>query len=131
MQPEFLSLAILTVFFAFAWLPASVGKTQAWGLGWLGSNRDTPPKRDIPLWANRCERAHNNLKENFPAFAVTVLLLGILGKCDSYTAAAATVFVIARLLHFAVYGVGLARSRSIAFFVGVLANAFLMAKIFI
>jgi uncharacterized MAPEG superfamily protein len=128
---EYQSLAILTLFFMLAWLPVSVGKKQAFGLKWLASNRDQSPKRELQLWAQRCDRAFNNLKDNFPAFAITILLLGVLDKFDHWTIYAAVAYVVARLLHYLAYGFGFFLARFLSFAVAFGANLYLLIKVLI
>ncbi len=130
MRTELAALAVLTLFFSFAWIPAAVGRIQTWGIKWMASNRDKPATGELPYWVLRCDRAHNNLKDNFPAFAVTIILLGILGKYDSMTQAASIIFIVARFLHFFVYAMGFPLARFLSFAVGVVANTFLVIKLF-
>lgn len=130
MTTDYICLAIIGVFSILAFLPASLGKVSVLGMGWAGSNRDRPITKELPLWASRAERAHNNLKDNLPAFIIAVLLLGITNHLSHATAIACVVYVIARFAHFAVYMGGLAMPRSLAFFVGVLANLFLYLCLF-
>lgn len=131
MTAEYQSLAVLTLFFVFAWFPASVAKWQTFGWKWIASNRSQVEGKALDSWGARCERAHNNLKEFFPAFIVTVLILGATNQFDEGTAIASSIYVIARLLHFFSYAIGNVLARGIFFFIGLFSNIYLLIKILI
>ena len=128
---EYQTLAIFTFLFLFAWVPVSIGKWQTFGTGWIKSNRDPVSGKQLPAWAARCERAYNNLKDYFPGFIVAILILGSMNKFDSGTKIAASVYVLARLGHYIVYGLGIVSLRAVFFSVGVLSNVYLLIKIVI
>jgi uncharacterized MAPEG superfamily protein len=97
------------------------GKGIAMWIHWpvsqvLGNREDTPP---LPAWAWRADRAHRNMLENYPHFAVLVLLAYVTGLSDWRTALGATIFFWARLAHAVLYLGGLWRLRWIAYFAGV------------
>jgi uncharacterized MAPEG superfamily protein len=127
---EYYCLAILSLLFLFAFLPSSIGKAKAFGGKWLASNRKPIPGKELPEWAARCERAHNNLKDNYPAFIAAVLILGLQNKFDAGTASASVVYVVARILHFLCYGIGNVLGRAIFYFVGLGTNIYLLVKVF-
>jgi len=79
-------------------------------------NRDNPPP--LPAWAWRADRAHRNMLENFPHFAVLVLVASTAGLSDRQTALGATLFFWARVAHAALYIAGMWQLRWIAFFAG-------------
>ena len=123
---ELQMLALMTTLFALAWLPASVCKYQTYGWGWLLSNRSTADLGPLPEWGQRAERAHNNLKENFPAFAVAVLLLALTAGFRPGTQLATAVFVMARVLHPAAYMAGAVWLRVLSWVTGLLATLYLL-----
>ena len=131
MSTEYYSLAIMTLFFLFAWTPVSLGKVKGYGFKYLASNRSYTPKTELPAWAARCDRAYNNLKDYFPAFVVAILLLGTLNKFDNSTATAAIIYTVVRILHYVSYGVGFVPGRALFFFTGLFANTYLLLKIFL
>ncbi|WPU64507.1 MAPEG family protein [Peredibacter starrii] len=131
MQFEYQALVLMTIFFLFAWVPASFGKLRAFGLGWVGSNRVPVKDKELSAWAARCERAYNNLKDYYPGFAVAILLLGLTDKFDEGTKIAAGAYVVARLGHFLVYGLGIVSLRAVSFITGIIANVYLLIKILI
>jgi uncharacterized MAPEG superfamily protein len=120
-------LALMTLLFMLAWIPASVCKYQTYGLGWLLSNRSVAGLPPLPEWGQRAERAHNNLKENFPGFAVAVLLLAITGGFTQGTRIASAVFIGARLVHMPAYIQGHVWIRSISWAIGLGACLYLLA----
>ena len=96
------------------------GKGSAMWLYWppravLGNRDETPP---LPAWASRADRAHRNMLENFPHFAVLVLIVNLLGVANWQTAFGATIFFWARVAHAALYISGIWRLRAVAFFAG-------------
>jgi uncharacterized MAPEG superfamily protein len=107
------------------------GKGTAMWLNWpvatvLG-NRDDPPP--LPAWAWRADRAHRNMLENYPHFAVLVLLAYVTGACDALTAVGATIFFWARLAHAALYIGGVWRLRWIAFFAGIGGELLILSRL--
>ncbi|MFI4968202.1 MAG: MAPEG family protein [Gammaproteobacteria bacterium] len=123
---EMLMLACVSVLFAFAWLPAWVCRYQSYRWRWLLSNRSTAQLMPLPEWGQRAERAYNNLKENFPVFAVAILLLSLSGGFNQGTRLAAALFVMARLVHMPAYIVGSVWLRSLSWLMGWLATLYLL-----
>lgn len=130
MTVELFCLVLMTAFFLLAWLPLSIAKTNAWGVGYLMSNRDETGLSPLPEWGNRAGRAYENLKSNLPGFAFAILVLHAVGQFDAGTALAAQIYVAARLSHFAIYLAGWSAPRSIAWSVGLVANFYLLARAF-
>lgn len=89
------------------------------------------PGKELEGWAARCERAHNNLKDNFPGFIAAILLLGITNKSDESTAIISVVYVVARIGHYIVYGMGYVPLRALFYFTGLLGNIYLLIKVLI
>lgn len=102
-----------------AFLPASAAKHRLYGTRWLLSNREPEGLPPLTGWGGRAQRAHDNLKENFPAFAVAVLLLALAGKTGTQaTEMAAVTFLVARLVHVGAYLAGWFWPRTLAWAVG-------------
>jgi uncharacterized MAPEG superfamily protein len=129
MQTEYIALTFMTLFFIFAWLPASAGKLKHFGVKWATSNRDKTPHGELPSWAARCDRAYANLKDYFPGFVVAIILLGLTNKFDNSTAIGASLYVLARLGHFFFYGIGNFQGRFISFMISLGCNVFLLIKV--
>lgn len=127
---EYSMLALITLFYLFAWLPASIGKVRSYGWKWAASNRGAVTDKVLLPWAGRVDRAYNNLKEFYPAFAVVIILLGTTGRFDESTSIAAAIYVFMRLAHFACYGFGNVTGRALCWLVSVVANTFLLIKLF-
>ena len=130
MQTEYISLAIMTLLFLFAWLPVSIGKVKTFGGKWANSNRDPVLGKELTGWAARCERAHNNLKDNFPGFIAAILILGQTGQFDTGTAIASIIYVISRIAHYIFYGIGNVSGRAFSYFLGLFINIYLLIKCF-
>ena len=58
-----------------------------------------PERVDMPPWAARLKRAHYNLVENIPLFAIAVMAGEFRGIHTAVTAACAMVFFWARVAH--------------------------------
>lgn len=126
MSPEMTILALVTLFYAFSWLPAFVAKSQSYGVRWLATNRSTAGLPPLSEMGQRAVRAHDNLKENYPPFAIAILLLAFSGGFTRYTALAAIVFLIARLVHMPAYVLGVPWLRTLSWLVGFVATVYLL-----
>lgn len=116
---ELYMLAAATLLALLAFFPGSILKARAWGgMRWLGSNRAIEDKPPLTGAAARAERAHANLKENFPAFAAAVLILVYGGHAGLGTAVASAVFVIARILYIPAYIGGVPPLRTLFWALG-------------
>ena len=125
---EYQMLGLMTLFFLLAWLPSSVGKMRAFGVAWLNSNREPVKGVELQPWATRADRAHNNLKDNFPGFVAVILLLGTTGSFDESTSIAAALYVFVRIGHFVSYTLGLVIPRATFYLIGLGANIYLLCK---
>lgn len=92
------------------------GKTVIAGAGWNNGNRDVSPV--FPGWIQRTGRALANHKENFPLFAVAIIVVHLAGKADGTSAIAAGGYLGARALHGLLYIAGVTKLRSLAYIVG-------------
>ncbi len=127
MSYEMLILGLMTLFLIFSWLPVSLARYQAYGASWLISSHDTGNLPPLPEWGQRAMRAHDDLRENYPGFAVAVLLLAFSGGFTRYTAAAALVFLVARLVHMPAYIIGIPWLRTLSWLAGFAATIYLLA----
>ncbi|MGH8306943.1 MAG: MAPEG family protein [Gammaproteobacteria bacterium] len=126
MSYEMTILALTTLFYMFSWLPASLAKYHAYGNRWLVSNRSTQGLPPLSELGQRAVRAHENLRDNYLGFAVAILLLAFTGGFSSYTALAALVFLIARLVHMPAYILGIPWLRIFSWLVGFAAMLYLL-----
>ncbi|MCP1726772.1 putative MAPEG superfamily protein [Natronospira proteinivora] len=120
MAAEIWALVFMCLFVALAWFPASVAKKQAYGLRWLASNRESEGLPPLPEWGQRAMRAHDNLRDNFPAWAALVLLIIVMDWSSATSAWAATLFPIARVGHMVSYIGGWFMPRFICYTVGLI-----------
>jgi uncharacterized MAPEG superfamily protein len=123
-----LALASISILFSLAWLPSSLAKKKTFGTQWLLTNRDRQPG-ELPAWGQRAERAYNNLKDNFPAFAIGCLVCLHLGLTGSLPSFLAWVFVVARICHFGVYVAGIVSLRALSWMLGLAATLGLWALV--
>ena len=128
MRTEYISLLVMTFLFLFAWLPGSIGKVKTFGGKWASSNRDPVPGKVLTGWAARCERAHNNLKDNLPGFIVAIFVLGLTNQFDKGTEILSLIYVISRIGHYFFYGVGNVLGRAIFYMIGLGSNIYLLLK---
>jgi uncharacterized MAPEG superfamily protein len=126
MSYEMMILVFVTFLYVFSWLPVWFAQDQAYGAGWLQSNRSTTGLAPLPEMAQRAVRAHENLKENYPPFAVAIFLLAFSGGYTPYTAMAALVFLLAWLVHIPSYIIGIPWLRTSSWAVGFIAMLYLL-----
>ncbi len=89
---------------------ATSGATLQLGLSRLAGNRDDLPA--LTGWVGRMQRAHRNMLESLPLFAVLVLVAVVAGKTNATTLMGAQIFFWARLVYVFVYGAGIAWLRT-------------------
>ena len=90
-------------------------------------NRD---KRPTSTWANRMMYAHENAIENLALFAPLVLTIQVLQLNNGVTLMASFIYFCSRLAHYLIYTFGIPYLRTLAFFIGFLANITLVIVIF-
>jgi uncharacterized membrane protein YecN with MAPEG domain len=89
-------LIYVAILLALIWVPyilahiAQVGPVAAFGY---------PEMAVMPVWAARLKRAHYNLVENIPLFAIAVLAGEVRNVHTAVTAACAMIFFWARVAH--------------------------------
>jgi len=106
-----------------------VGRGQVpGGLQWALGNRDEPLV--VPAWTARACRAHANLVENLPPFAILVLVAHVAGASNYWTALGAQLFFWARVAHVVVYTFGLIGVRTAVFMVGTVGELMILAQLF-
>ncbi len=116
LQPEQKTLVLVLAVTALMWLPYTVALILRGGLMAAMGNRDTAPA--LPAWAERARRAHANAVENLVLFAPAVLVATFVNPAAPTVEAAARVYLIARLVHYAVYVAGVPVIRTLAFVTG-------------
>lgn len=107
--------AVLTLVLAVI---AVLGAYLQVGLPKLAGNRDDMP--EITGWAGRASRAHTNMIENLPLFAILVLVAKAIGVSNGMTILGAQLFFWARVAHAAIYIAGIAWVRTAAWAVSII-----------
>lgn len=100
---------------AVIWLPYVNTQIMKVGLVKVLSYTD---EDDLPAWAVRLKRAHYNLVENIPLFAIAVLAGEIRNVHTGVTAACAMTFFWARLAHPIAQVAQVWGTRSLVFAIG-------------
>lgn len=115
--PELFVLALICLITAMMWLPYVVARIMKTGM-FLAPGNPNPAFTSVAPWAQRSQKAHANAVENLVVFAPLVLIAAFLGVSTPSTLWAAKIYLIARLIHYAVYTAGLSVIRTLAFLVG-------------
>jgi len=110
-------------------IPYGVGRALApggseWGFG----NRETDIT--VPTWVGRAVRAHLNLVENLPTFAILVLVAHVSGRANATTALGAEIFFWARVAHAAMYIAGIIYARTGCFFIALVGEIMILKQLF-
>jgi uncharacterized MAPEG superfamily protein len=125
---ELTSLALLAVLcLIMPLLYSAPYSTQVGNAGLIGNRDNIPAPTGV---AGRGLRAHHNLIENLVPYAIAVLVAHTLGISNSVTVAGAWVFLIARLVHAAVYFAGIKIVRTLSWMAGVVGTAMILSQIF-
>jgi len=130
MTNEYIALSVMSLIFLFAWFPSSIAKYQSFGWKWLASNRKPLTDKSLAPWGARAENAQANLRDNFPPFAIAIILLGLTAKFNSITSIASMLFVGARIVHMMAYIAGSVNIRFLAYLVGLISTLVLFANLF-
>lgn len=128
MSKEVYWLALTVVLTGLIWVPYIINRILEHGLvpALHNPNRDERPK--VP-WANRMMYAHENAVENLVLFAPLVLMVEILQSSNAQTELACSIFFVARCAHLIIYTFGVPYFRTLAFFIGFVAQAVLVLNI--
>ena len=129
MTREIFWLTMSVVLTGLLWVPYMVDRVRIRG---LTKAMDNPSTKDKPqsTWAQRLYFAHTNAVDNLVIFAPLVLMLDALGHSTPATVWACAVYFFARLAHAIVYALGIPVARTLAFAVGVAAQAVLVLAVF-
>lgn len=88
-----------------------------------------PDERSLPMWGQRLKHAHYNLVENIVPFAIAVGAGEFLNVHTATTAACATVFFWARVLHPIAQVTRIWGTRTLTFAAGVAATLVYLGEI--
>ena len=117
MTTELWYLFLSSVLLAAMWIPHIIGQVTNAGLLTAEDYRRLRDPRQFPDWVRRADRAHQNLVEQFGAFAGLIVVAQFAGIATATTALAAAVFFWARVAHAVVYIAGVPYVRAVAFVV--------------
>ena len=117
MTPDLKYLALTAILTASLWIPYIIAQVATNG-PLEPKNYLDPTQRPLPAWGKRADRAHINAVEGFAPFAALVITAQIAGKADAMTAFWAMSFFWLRLIHAAVYLLGVPYIRTLVFTLG-------------
>lgn len=126
---EVVATAGVASFTGLIWVPVIANRLVEMG-PWKALKNPEPDVRPHAEWAYRLMHAHRNAIENLVVFAPLALLVQMLGLNSPLTAAACSIFLVARIAHAAIYTFGVPFLRTIAFAVGVFCQAALALRVF-
>ncbi len=128
MNTELFWLTLTIVATALFWVPYILNRIVEHQLipALKNPNRDARPESE---WANRMMYAHENAVENMVLFAPLVIMVSYLGISSELTLAASMAYFYTRIAHFVLYTFGVPYLRTIAFFIGFLAQMVLAEAI--
>lgn len=129
MSRELMWLTLTVILTGVLWIPYILDRIMTRGLMPTLGNPARDDKPQSP-WAQRLYFAHTNAVDNLVIFAPLVLILDSIGHSTQTTVIACAVYFWSRLTHAIVYALGLPVVRTLAFFVGFLAQAVLVLAVF-
>lgn len=121
---EYLWLTATLLLTAIIWIPYIINRLKEEGPIKALLNPQ-PDKRPKAQWAERLMCAHTNAVENLVIFAPLVILVGINQLFSETTLLACQIYFFARIAHLVIYTIGIPLLRTIAFFTGFMAQAYL------
>lgn len=127
MTSELMSLTWVVALTAIMWVPYILNMIMVRGLvDAVGYPHDPKP---LALWAARMKKAHTNAVENLVVFAALVLTLNAAGISNETTVLACNLYFWARLVHIAVYTIGIPWLRTLAFVASWLCSVILLVQL--
>ena len=129
MTKELLWLTLTVILTGVLWIPYILDRIATRGLMGTMANPSRNDKSQSG-WAQRLYFAHTNAVENLMIFAPLVLILDAMNYSTKATVTACAVYFWARLAHVVVYALGLPVFRTLAFFVGFMAQVTLALAVF-
>lgn len=121
LSSELFWLVATTLMTAIIWMPYIINRIVENGM-WLALRNPNPDVRPRSEWAYRAQNAHHNAVENLAVFAPLALTVHVTGTSNEMTAMAAMIFFFSRAAHLVIYTAGIPLLRTVAFFVGFLAQ---------
>ncbi|MEL7535903.1 MAG: MAPEG family protein [Pseudomonadota bacterium] len=126
---ELMAVAFTAMFTGILWIPIIVNRLREMGI-WRALTNPEPDTRPAAQWAYRLACAHRNAIENLVVFAPLAIVVHVLAIGDSLTDQMCIVFVVSRVSHAVIYTAGVPLLRTIAFFLGFVAESIFALRIF-
>ncbi|MEM7405686.1 MAG: MAPEG family protein [Pseudomonadota bacterium] len=121
MTMELIYLTLTAGLCLVLWLPYIAADAMKGGLPTPEEYRTTAGRERVD-WARRAHRAHLNLVENLPIFAVLVLVAHVAGISSDLVTTSIAVFFWARVAYTIIYLLGVPYLRTLAFAIGTFAQ---------
>ncbi|MGJ8611790.1 MAG: MAPEG family protein [Octadecabacter sp.] len=118
MTPELTILALAGLLQALQFVAYAIRANMDVGIGYSMSARDRAPSRELSDQAGRLQRAMNNHFEGLILFTLAVVVVTLSDQSTKFTAACATIYLIARVAYVPAYYFGLRPWRSCVWCVG-------------
>ena len=128
LPPELFYTTLTAAFTALIWVPIILNRLAETGV-WSALRNPQPDVRPHADWAYRLANAHRNALENLVVFAPLAITVHLMGVGSAATALWSLAFFVARVAHALIYALGVPLLRTVAFFVGFLAQMALALRI--
>lgn len=128
LSAELLAVVLTAFITGLLWVPIILNRLTENGV-WPALKNPEPDVRPRADWAYRLAHAHRNAIENLVVFAPLALAVHIQGVGNELTAFWSLVFVGARVGHAIIYVLGIPLLRTIAFFLGFVAQIVLALRL--
>ena len=128
LPPELFYTTLTAAFTALIWVPIILNRLAETGV-WSALRNPQPDVRPHADWAYRLANAHRNALENLVVFAPLAITVHLMGVGSAATALWSLAFFVARVAHALIYALGVPLLRTVAFFVGFLAQMVLALRI--
>lgn len=106
---------------------AIVGATTQFSMPVLSGNREPPC--DGRGWVGRAQRAHRNMLESLPLFAILVLVAHAAGKENAMTLLGAQLFVYSRAVFAVIYYAGIPWLRTLVWTVSLVGLVLILLQL--
>jgi uncharacterized MAPEG superfamily protein len=128
LTPELFYLTLTAMFVGSLWVPLIANRLIEMGV-WKALSNPQPDVRPDASWAYRLSNAHRNGLENLAVFTPLAIAVSITGVGNDITAALSLAFFVSRVAHAFIYTLGIPLLRTIAFFIGFVAQVVLTLRL--
>lgn len=119
MATELVCVGLAGILLLVQILVPAFARMAASGVGWAAGPRDRPPA-EVPVTAQRADRALANYRETLPAFVGAAIAVVVAGVSSPVTAAGAVIYLGARIAYPFAYIVHIPMLRSTIWFVALI-----------